>query len=122
MGMQRSGLLALMLLILSAALLPAQRAGGGFGGGHAQIPFGRMPGGHGIQPSDFFPRGSAFGLHTNRERGFGAFWLPWYYPGWDDDYFWNPPQYQQPMNATSLQVIVLQNKDPEPPAAPNRRS
>jgi len=110
-----------MLLILSAALLQAQRAGGGFGGSGAQISVGRMPGGHGIGANGsngFLPQRSVLGLRTHRERGFGAFWLPWYYPGWDDDYLWNLPSYQQPVNTTSPQVIVLENKDPGPPAQP----
>lgn len=110
-----------MLLILGAALLQAQRAGGGFGGSGAQISVGRMPGGHGIGTdgsNGFFPQHSVFGLRGHRQRGFGSFWLPWYYPGWDDDYLWNLPPYQQPVNTTPPQVIVVENKNPHPPAPP----
>ena len=116
--MQRAGLLAFMLLISSAALLQAQRAGGGFGGSGAQISVGRMPGGHGIGANGFFPQRSVLGLRTHRDRGFGAFWLPWYYPEWDDDYLWNLPSYRQPVNTPSPQVIVLENRDPRPTAQP----
>ena len=110
--MQRSGLLLLMMLVLSAALLQAQRAGGGPRGG------GLMRDGHGIRtgPSNGFLSGqSGFG----RDRGYGGFWLPWYSPYWDwddDGYFRNEPSYQQPISTTSPQVIVVEAKNPQPPA------
>jgi hypothetical protein len=97
----------LVVLVLSAALLQAQRAGGG-----------RMSGGQGVTTglsNGFFP------LHSGaqRHRGSGAFWLPWGAPYWDDDgYFWDEPSYQPPANPTPPQVIVVESKDPRPPAPP----
>jgi hypothetical protein len=132
MIMRRSRLLVLMVLVLSAALLQAQRAGGGFRGGA------RMPGGGGFQTgprNGFFP-GHPGGFH--RDRGFGTVWLPWYSPYWDywdgpfawdfpvwdyvnfppSDSTWRGPSYQQSANTTSPQVIVVEKGDPRPPAPP----
>ncbi len=80
-----------------------------------------MPG-HGTRPGSsngFFPLRS--GGHHN--RGYGAVWLPYGAPYWDEDgNFWDEPSYQQPPQqpptTTSPQVIVVQNKEPRPPAAP----
>jgi hypothetical protein len=76
-----------------------------------------MPG-HGTRPGSsngFFPLRS--GGHHN--RGYGAVWLPYGAPYWDEDgNFWDEPSYQQPPTTTSPQVIVVENKEPRPPAAP----
>jgi hypothetical protein len=110
--MKRSGLLVLTTLVLSAALLQAQRAGGGSRSGGAGVP------GNGVRtgPSrGFFPRHSGFGRH----QGYGTVWLPGYFPFWDDDgYFQNESPCQQPMNTTSPQVIVVEREEPRPPAPP----
>jgi hypothetical protein len=116
MGMRRSGLLVLMALILSAAVLQAQRAGGGSGSGvHITAGSGIRPG-----PSNGFFRGHSGG---RRHDGFedGAVWLPWDFPYWDDDYFWGSDfSYAEPPNPPSLppQVIVVQSKEPGPPPSP----
>lgn len=127
MSMRRSHLLVLTVLVLSAAVLPAQIAGGGsqgggsHGGGVAGAGVGGAGGhmaGHGTRPGSsngFFPLRSG-GRHN---RGYGAVWLPYGAPYWDEDgNFWDEPSYQQPAAPTSPQVIVMQNKEPRPPAAP----
>jgi hypothetical protein len=125
--MRRSGLLVLTVLVLSAALLHAQRAGGGSqgegshgggvagAGGHAG---GRMPG-HGTRPGSsngFFPLRS--GGHHN--RGYGAVWFPYGAPYWDEDgNFWDEPSDQQPpQQPAPPQVVVVQDRAPRQPAAP----
>ena len=129
MSMRRSGLLVLTVLVLSAALLQAQRGGGGsHGGGSHGGGFsgagGHVPG-HGARagPSNgFFPLHSGFRHHN--QYGYGSVWLPWGVPYWDDDgYFWDEPyeppaNYQPPPPPMSPQVIVVQNKEPGPPAPP----
>jgi hypothetical protein len=114
--MRRSGVLVLMILVLSAALLQAQKAGGGSPGGGARVP----SGGHAIRtgPSNgFFPRHSG-GRRYDR-YGYGTVWLPWDLPYWDDDdNFWDKSYDQQPANTPSPQVIVVENKGPRPPAPP----
>jgi hypothetical protein len=132
MLMRWSGVLVLMVLFLSAAVLQAQRAGGGFRGGAG------VPGGSGFRagpPNRFFP-GHPGGFH--RSRGFGTAWLPWYlpygdywdgpfawdFPVWDYVNFppsenaWRGPSYQQSANTTSPQVIVVEKEDARPPAPP----
>src|SRR5664280_93940 len=129
MNMRRSGLLVLTVLVLSAALLHAQRAGGGSqgegshgggvagAGGHAG---GRMPG-HGTRPGSsngFFPLRS--GGHHN--RGYGAVWFPYGAPYWvEDGNFWDEPSDQQPpQQPAPPQVVVVQDRAPRQPAAPPR--
>ena len=121
--MRRSGLLVLMILVLSTTLLHAQRAGGGSrGGAHAPV-------GSGFR----HPRG----FHHN--DGFGTVWLPWYSPYWDGPFAWDPyvwdyvnfppsdnagrgPSYSQSANTTSPQVIVVEKQDPWSPAPPQEPS
>jgi hypothetical protein len=83
-----------------------------------------MPG-HGTRPGSsngFFPLRS--GGHQHRGYGYGAAWLPYGAPYWDDDgYYWNQPyeqpaDYQQPAPPASPQVVVVQGKEPRSPAAP----
>jgi hypothetical protein len=110
--MRRLGLL-LVVLALSAAFLHAQRTGGGSRGGGA-----RVPGGSGITTwpwNGFFPQHSGSG----HRRGYGSAWLPGYFPYWDDDdYFQDESSYQQPVNTTLPQVIVVKIEEPRPPAPP----
>jgi hypothetical protein len=110
--MKRSGLVVLTTLVLGAALLQGQRAGGGYRSGATGVP------GNGITTgpsSGFFPRHSGLGRH----QGYGTVWLPGYFPFWDDDgYFQNESPCQQPMNTTSPQVIVVEKEEPRPPALP----
>jgi hypothetical protein len=91
-----------------------------------------MPG-HGTRPGSsngFFPLRSGghhhrgFGI-SGGYGGYGAAWSPYGAPYWDEDgNFWDEPsdqqpaEYQQPGPPTSPQVIVVQDKEPRPPAAP----
>jgi hypothetical protein len=135
--MWRSGLLVLMTLLLSAALLQAQRAGKGFSGGtHMRVGSGFRTG----PPGGFFP--GRDGFHHN-DDGFGAIWLPWYspygdywdgpsagdFPVWDyvnfppSDVTQRGPSYQQSADTTSPQAIVTEKEDrrsPTPPPEPPR--
>jgi hypothetical protein len=107
--MQRPGLLVLILLVLSAAPIQAQRAAGGSHGGGVGVH-----GGHG-NGNGFFPGHSG----THRHPGYGTFWLPWDGQYWDDDgYFRDESSYQQPANPTPPQVIVVEDKEPRLPAPP----
>jgi hypothetical protein len=76
-----------------------------------------MPG-HGTRPGSsngFFPLRSG----DRHNRGYGAGWLPYGAPYWDEDgNFWDEPSYQQPPTTTSPQVIVVQNKEPRPSVPP----
>ncbi|MGB7556535.1 MAG: hypothetical protein WBM04_19375 [Candidatus Korobacteraceae bacterium] len=114
--MRRSLLLVLLIPVLSAGLLQAQRAGGGFHGGG-------MQGGRNIRPgpsNGFFP--GRFGGHHHEgfgygRYGYGSVWLPGDFGDWDDDYFgWEPSYQQQPAAPTLPQVIVLRSKERETPA------
>jgi hypothetical protein len=139
MSMRRSHLLVLTVLVLSTAVLYAQRAGGGaqgegsrgggshggaFAGGGFHGAGSHRPG-HGNRPGfsgRFFPLRS--GGHHRGYGGYGAVWLPYGAPYWDDDgYFWDEPSYQQPVGyqqspPASPQVVVVQDKEPQPPPAP----
>jgi hypothetical protein len=119
MDMRRSGLLILTMLVLSAALLHAQRAGGGSHAGGFSGAGGRMSG-HGARPgpsNGVFPRHPGGHRHNGYGYGYGAAWLPWDVPYWDDDgFFEDERSYPQPAPTTSPQVIVVENK--EPPAPP----
>lgn len=100
--MRWSGFSVLVLVVLSAALLEAQRAGG------PMVAEPRL--GTGLH--------SGTNLRPHRGRGFGAVGLPWYYPDWGyGESVWNlPDSYQQPVAATSPQVMVMQIKDSRTPA------
>jgi hypothetical protein len=116
--MRRSGLLVLMILVLSATLLPAQRAGGGSRGGGGGVPGGKRVT---TGPSNgLFPQHSGFGHHHGYGyRGYGTGWLPGYFPFWDDDDDWGyESACQQPLTTASPQVIVVEKEDPRPPAPP----
>ena len=125
--MFRSCLLILTFLMTNSLVLPAQRAGGGSVSGGSHMGGNRM-GGYQITAGPGTNLGF-FGLNSrfNRGRGFGdfGFWGPWYYPdlAWglfSGDYVWDLHDYpyQQPVTATSPQVVVVENKDPRPLAAP----
>ncbi len=123
MGMRRSSLLVLAILVLSGAVAYAQgmasasHSGSSHGGGSHGVG-GRMPG-HGTRPghsNGFFPLRSGERHH----RGFGGVWLPYGVPYWDDDgNYWDEPAYQQPSPPPAApQVIMVENKQPEPPPPP----
>ena len=107
--MQRLGLLVFMILVLSAALMQAQRAAGGSHGGGVGVHAGHGSG------NGFFPGHSG----THRHPGYGTAWLPWDAPYWDGDgYFPDESSYQQSVNTAPPQVIVVEDKEPRLPAPP----
>jgi len=131
MRMRRSGVSIAIFIGLSAALLQAQSARGGSVSGGPHAGGGHVAGYHITAGPDAGTGGANFGPGTNlrfhRGRGFGelGYWGPWYYPdfGWglfSGDYLWDLPDYsyQQPVTATSPQLVVVENKDSRAPAAP----
>lgn len=78
--------------------------------------------GHGTRlgPSHgIFPRHPGGHRHDGYGYGYGAAWLPWDVPYWDDDgYFEDERSYQPPPPTTSPQVIVVESQEAGPPAPP----
>jgi len=133
--MRRAFVLAILLMV-SATLLHAQRAGGGFhgsaapaGSSYVAAPHNsavHSSSSHGYQTeitAGFFP--GRFGESVRGRRpyryGYGIGWLPWYSPYWDDDFFQDESSYLQPVNAppqAAPPVVVVDNKEPARPAPP----
>ena len=116
MGMRRSSWLALTLLVLSAALVEAQRAGGPSHGGGSGAPGG---GGARVGPSSGVLHGRPGFGYRRHYYGYGVAWLPWDWGFWDDGYVWDESSYQPSENMPPPQIIVVEKKEePRPPAAP----
>ncbi|HVO78580.1 MAG TPA: hypothetical protein VMT39_01055 [Candidatus Bathyarchaeia archaeon] len=138
--MRRVALLA-MLLLASAALLQAQRPGGGAHFGGAPAAASRMAAAPGSASHASGNRGSRTEISAGYWRGrsggnlpdgrpcrygcgngygSGYGWLPWSSLYWDDQYYAEGPAYPGPENGPppAQPVVVVENREPARPAPP----
>jgi hypothetical protein len=113
--MQRTTSFALLMIaILVAAPMQAQRAGGAFHGGGAPMPGGNRPG-FGSRPgfpNGYVPRHPGY----SRFRNYGSGYAYGYYPYWDEEPFESYPEPEPTENVASPPVLVFESRDCRPPA------